>query len=144
MLESTNGTHAEAARNIPLMQKKSPIRVLVVDDEPLIRWSLAETLGEAGYEVEEAGDARAAVDAVSGPDGRFDVVLLDFRLPDSNDLKLLARLRALAPGARVILMTAFGTQELVQGALAYGAYRVVSKPFEVREMAALVAEAIAS
>jgi len=116
-------------------------RVLIVDDEPLIRWSLSETLGDAGYDVVEAGDGEGAMDAASQP-APFDVVLLDFRLPDSNDLTLLSRLRALAPGAQIVLMTAFGTPEVASGALERGAYRVVSKPFEVGDMAALVAEAV--
>jgi len=115
-------------------------RVLIIDDEPLIRWSLAETLGDAGYDVVEAGDGEGAMDAASHDD-EFDVVLLDFRLPDSNDLNLLSRLRALVPGAQIVLMTAFGTPEVTRGALERGAYRVVGKPFEVGEMAALVAEA---
>ena len=117
-------------------------RVLIVDDEPLIRWSLAETLGDAGYDVVEAGDGEGAMDAAAHDDA-FDVVLLDFRLPDSNDLNLLSKLRSLAPDAQIVLMTAFGAPEVTRGALERGAYRVVSKPFEVGEMAALVAEAAA-
>ena len=117
-------------------------RILVVDDEPLIRWSLAETLSDRGYEVVEAADGRAAVRAVSA--SPFDVVLLDIRLPDSSDLTLLSRLRLLAPDARVILMTAHGTPEVVQKALDLGAFRVVSKPFEVHEMVDLVASALAA
>jgi DNA-binding NtrC family response regulator len=113
--------------------------VLVVDDEPLIRWSLTETLSDRGYEVVEAADGRAAVRAVSA--SPFDVVLLDIRLPDSSDLTLLSRLRLLAPDARVILMTAHGTPEVVQKALDLGAFRVVSKPFEMSELAALVSQA---
>lgn len=116
-------------------------RVLIVDDEPLIRWSLAETLVDRGYEVAEASDGRTAVQAVSETSVPFDVVLLDLRLPDSNDLRLLGQLRRLAPDARVILMTAFGTPELTQGALELGAYRVIGKPFEIHELAALVSEA---
>jgi len=68
-------------------------------------------------------------------------VLLDYRLPDSDDLELLATIRRGAPKAQVILMTAFGTPEVVQGALDLGAYRVVGKPFEVHALADLVTEA---
>jgi CheY-like chemotaxis protein len=76
-------------------------RVLVVDDEPLIRWSLSEALNDLGYDVEEAGDGRSAVDRMSTSPA-FDVVLLDFRLPDSNDLRLFSTLREdFARGARV-------------------------------------------
>jgi len=115
--------------------------VLIVDDEPLIRWSLAEALGECGHQVIEGGDARAACAAVGDASQTFDVILLDYRLPDSADLALLASIRQLSPTTRVILMTAFGTPEVVRGAMDLGAFRVVSKPFEIRDMADLVAEA---
>jgi len=119
-------------------KKSPPLSILVVDDEPLIRWSLSETLADSGHEIVEAGDGRAALNAVSSTPRPFDVVLLDFRLPDSNDLSLLSRLRRLAPESRIIMMTAFGTPEVTQGALDLGAYRVVSKPFEMAEVASLV------
>ena len=123
------------------MVKNSPkLRVLVVDDEPLIRWSLAETLEQSGHTVVEAGDGQSAIRSVS--DGEpFDVVLLDYRLPDSNDLNLLATIRKLAPGSAVIMMTAFGTPEVMTGALKLGAYQVIPKPFEIHEVAALVLRA---
>lgn len=125
-------------------EKKSPsVRVLVVDDEPLIRWSVVETLIERGFEVVEAPDGRGAVSAIDGKQA-FDVVLLDFRLPDSNDLTLLSTIRQQSPRSQVILMTAYGTPEVTKGALDLGAYRVVSKPFEMSEMAALVAQARAA
>jgi DNA-binding NtrC family response regulator len=120
------------------------LRVLVVDDEPLIRWSLAETLSERGYLVTEAGDAAATRSAVRNVDEAPDVVLLDFRLPDSNDLGLLATIRREVPAAQVILMTAHGTPETIRGALELGAYCVVSKPFEVADLARLVSEAHAA
>jgi DNA-binding NtrC family response regulator len=123
------------------MPKKSAApTVLVVDDEALIRWSMAETLGERGYVVTEAGDARAALAAIekSGP---FDVVLLDYRLPDSADLRLLGTLKKLAPRSKVIMLTAHNSPELAQGAMALGAFRVISKPFEVETLAALVESA---
>ena len=121
-------------------KNSSPLRVLVVDDEPLIRWSVSETLSDCGHEVAEAADARSALASARG-DGPFDVVVLDFRLPDSNDLELLSTLRSLMPKAQVILMTAFGSPEITQGALDLGAYSVVSKPFEVSDLASLIVEA---
>ncbi|MBZ5556263.1 MAG: response regulator [Acidobacteriia bacterium] len=129
------------------MPKKSPsLKVLVVDDEPLMRWSVAETLTDCGYEVIETGDGRGAKTAVGAASAshEFDVVLLDFRLPDSTDLSLLASIRKMSPHAQVILMTAFGTPEVVRGALDLGAFRVVSKPFEMDAVAELVAQAYAA
>jgi|SRR4051812_1290424 DNA-binding NtrC family response regulator len=117
-------------------------RVLVVDDEPLIRWSVSETLSDCGWEVVERGDASGARSAVrDAADHMFDVVLLDYRLPDSDDLGLLESLRTLSPHAQIILMTAFGKPEVVRGALDLGAYRVISKPFEMQAIAELVAQA---
>ena len=86
----------------------------------------------------EAGDARSALEAATGATRPIDVVLLDFRLPDSNDLVLLARLRDLIPNSRIIMMTAFGTPEMAQAARDLGAFDVVGKPFEMTELASLV------
>ena len=77
------------------------LHVLVVDDEFLIRWSLVETLAEEGHRVAEAGDGETALKTL-GSDDPFDVVLLDYHLPDSHDLTLLATIRRLAPQAVVI------------------------------------------
>ena len=130
---------------IPHAARKSPpLRILVVDDESLIRWSLAETLSESDHLVSEAGDAETALRTLTDGDGPFDVVLLDYHLPDSHDLVLLSQIRRLAPNAMVIMMTAFATPEMSDAALRIGAYRVVPKPFEVHDMADLVLEAHAS
>jgi DNA-binding NtrC family response regulator len=117
------------------------LRILVVDDEALIRWSLVETLSDSGYEVIAVTDAESAVQVVKDGAMPFDVALLDFRLPDSNDLNLLSRLRRLTPATRIILMTAFGTPELSQGALDLGAYCVLNKPFEMSALSPLVTQA---
>ena len=123
------------------MQKKSAPSVLIVDDEALIRWTLAETLADRGYTITEAVDGRTAVAAIDGAHEPFDIVLLDFRLPDSADLRLLETVRHLTPTSQVILITAHNSPELAQGAAALGAYRVISKPFEVDSLAALVNQA---
>lgn len=129
-------------RDFSDMQKKSSaLRVLIVDDEPLIRWSLAETLTDGGYEVIEAADGRSAIQALSDARFAIDVIFLDFRLPDSNDLALLSTLRRLSPTSQVILMTAYGTPEVTRGAQELGAFQVVNKPFEMNDLAALVARA---
>jgi two-component system response regulator AtoC len=122
------------------MNKSPNRRVLVVDDEALIRWSLVETLGDAGLSVAEASDGQSALRTLTER-GPFDVIVLDYRLPDSNDLNLLATIRRLSPRTAVVMMTAFGTPEVSSGALDLGAYRVVAKPFDMHHMADLVLEA---
>ena len=113
------------------------LRVLVVDDEPLIRWSIAETLGAVGHHVTEAQDAASTLQALADAQ-KPDLVLLDFRLPDSNDLGLLAKIRRIAPATTVIMMTAFGTPDVTAGALELGAMQVLSKPFNMHDLEGVV------
>jgi DNA-binding NtrC family response regulator len=129
----------EPAGNLPDDADSFPRHVLVVDDEPLIRWSVSETLSDLGYDVEQAGDAGTALRAVTTAARAFDVVVLDLRLPDMDDLSLLSTLRQLLPSAALILMTAFGTAEIFRDAQALGA-TVLYKPFELDELRRLVSE----
>jgi two-component system response regulator AtoC len=122
-------------------EESAPLRVLIVDDEALIRWSLVQTLHDSGHEAIEATDAASAVRTIREAARPFDVALLDLRLPDSQDLGLLAEMRLLAPRTQVILMTAYGTPEIVQDAVDLGAFRVIGKPLEMRDIAGLVAGA---
>jgi len=117
------------------------LRVLIVEDESLIRWSLAETLEHAACVVTEAADAASAIRAVKDSPAAFDVILLDYRLPDSDDLNLLATLRRLTPGTAVVLMTAFGSPEVTQGALQLGVCRILNKPFDMHDIASVVRDA---
>jgi len=119
----------------------TPARVLVVDDELLIRWSIAEALAEQGCIVSDAPDGTAALRVLSDGSVPPDVVLLDYRLPDSNDLTLLSKVIALVPRGRVILMTAYGAPDMMQAAIERGAFSVVHKPFELQAIAALVSRA---
>ena len=114
-----------------------PRHVLVVDDEPLIRWSVVESLCDEGLNVEEAPDAANALRKVTTAARPFDVVVLDLRLPDMHDLSLLGTLRQLLPDAMLILMTAFGTPEIIAGAQALGA-TVINKPFELDALKHLI------
>jgi two-component system, NtrC family, response regulator AtoC len=109
------------------------LRVLVVDDEPLIRWSIAETLSSAGHHVVEAPDA-ASARRMLDETPNLDLVLLDLRLPDSSDLALLLDVRRKAPNTPVIMMTAFGTPEITTDALKLGALRVLNKPFNMHDL----------
>jgi len=117
-------------------KKSAPPCVLVVDDERLLRWSVAETLTFQGYDVVEAADARSAMREFGDGD-RTGLVLLDLRLPDVSDLRLLARMCQKGPHVPVILMTAFPTREIVEEAGALGA-RVLIKPFDLDALVASV------
>ena len=146
MTYAQKGGHASTAATFspPMLNSPHAHRVLVVDDELLIRWALREALEAKGYDVTEAADASSAHAAVADRVARPDAVVLDYRLPDSNDLSLLMALRRAAPATPVIMMTAHGTADMIKSAIDLGAYRVVSKPFEVDQMADLVADALAA
>lgn len=113
---------------------KIPRRALVVDDEPLIRWSVTETLASLDLDVEQAGDAASALRMVLDSVEPFDVIVLDLRLPDMKDLSLMGTIRQLMPGASIVLMTAFGTDDVVERAKALGACSVLQKPFEIGKL----------
>jgi len=116
--------------------------VLVVDDEPLVRWSVSETLGDSGYAVTQAGDALQAFEAVKARGA--DVVLLDVQLPDSSDLGVVSVMRRLSPATKIILMTSFGSDALHREARSRGAFSVLDKPFDVNALPLLVAKALAA
>jgi DNA-binding NtrC family response regulator len=118
--------------------------VLVVDDEPLIRWSLAEGLAEKGYCVRQAASGAEARKAVEAAGDEPLVIVLDLRLPDVADLSLLREIRSRRPDAPVVMMSAHGTDEDARGAGRLGAFRFVTKPFDVGEIVSLVQDAWAA
>ena len=109
----------------------------------LMRWSISETLRARGHTVVEAPDGTSALHALADS-STADAVLLDYRLPDSRDLSLLARIRRLAPLTPIIVMTAFGTPALFDQARELGASEVLSKPFDIYEIEDVVQKACRS
>lgn len=118
-----------------------PLRVLVVDDEALLRWSLAEVLRSRGHTVLEAATAATASTAMIDTPGAIDVVLLDYRLPDASGLDGLRDVRRRAPQAAVVLMTAYATPEVIEDALELGAHCVMNKPFDMHAVEDVVLNA---
>lgn len=121
------GLHSEAV----------PLDVLVVDDEPLIRWMLRRGLLARGHRVTEAGDAAHALEVLASHEGPFDVVLLDYVLPDRHDLSLLQDVRRNAPRSAIVMMTASADSDLRHAARTIGAWDVIDKPFDVDRLLAM-------
>src|SRR4026209_302844 len=106
-----------------------PLRVLVVDGERLIRWSLTAALEEHGHHVAVAADRDAALHALQTEP--LDVILLDCHLADATDLALLRIVRRRARETPVVGMTAFPSRELTRRAGSCGVARLLEKPFDV-------------
>jgi DNA-binding NtrC family response regulator len=125
-------------------KKSARATILVVDDEPLVRWAISETLEDRGYEVAEAGDASSAMRALEASAGSVDLVLLDVRLPDAEDLQVLSAMRRASPLTPIIVMTAYGNPELFAEAYRLGAFAVVDKPFELHVLPPLIERALST
>ena len=117
--------------------------IIVVDDEALLRWAVAESLMAAGYSVCQAENAADAVECLDKAKASPLVVVLDLKLPDSNDLSLARRIMTDRPDVPVILMTAHGSAQDKAEAEAAGVYKFIQKPFDLSEMTAVVREASA-
>lgn len=110
------------------------LRVLVAEDEALIRMDLVETLGELGFEVVAvARDGRTAVRQAS--EQAPHVALLDIKMPDMDGLAAAAEIVAMQTTA-VVMLTAFSQPELIQRAIAVGAMGYLVKPFKPEELRA--------
>ncbi|HEX8027622.1 MAG TPA: sigma-54 dependent transcriptional regulator [Vicinamibacterales bacterium] len=113
--------------------------ILVVDDEPLIRWSLVNRLKEEGYRTAEAGTASEAV--AQHRDG-VDLVLLDYALPDANGLEVLRQVKETDPDTLVIMLTANTEVGVAVEAMKRGAFHHANKPFDLDEVVVLVEKAL--
>jgi two-component system response regulator AtoC len=113
--------------------------ILVVDDEQLIRWSLVERLRADGYEAIEAENAAQALERIH--EG-VDLVLLDYKLPDLDGVSVLRRIKEYDPDILVILLTAYATVDTAVEAMKIGAYHFANKPFNLDDIARLVAQAL--
>jgi two-component system, NtrC family, response regulator AtoC len=113
--------------------------ILVVDDEQLIRWSLLERLRADGHRMLEAETGADALDRVR--EG-VDLVLLDYRLPDTDGVTVLRRIKEFDPDILVILLTAYATVDTAVEAMKIGAYHFANKPFNLDDVAATVANAL--
>jgi DNA-binding NtrC family response regulator len=113
--------------------------VLVIDDEQLIRRSVAKRLALAGYTVLEAEDGRTAIEKVAQG---VDLAILDYRLPDLDGLTVLKQIRQADPDVLVILLTAYASVDTAVEAMKLGAYHFMNKPFDLEALAALVEQAL--
>ena len=114
------------------MQDDDAPRILVVDDEQVIREILADFLSMEGFVVRTAEDGSAALVELSR--ARYDLVLSDLKMPNMGGLELLAAIQKHTPDVVTVIMTGFGTVETAIDAMKRGAYDYILKPFKVEEV----------
>jgi DNA-binding NtrC family response regulator len=110
--------------------------ILVVDDEEIVRDSLARWLEEDGYRVDTAPDGQAALAKLA--EQAYVILLVDLKMPGIDGLQVLAQARTMQPDAAVIIMTAYATVDTAVQAMKQGAYDYLVKPFEPEELSLMV------
>ena len=115
-------------------------KILVVDDEHLIRWSLEQNLKKQGYEVVTAGNGEDALRIVR--EDQPDLILLDIQLPGMSGLEVLEKVKEFDEDIIVIMVTAHGGLETAVNAMRLGAYDYLNKPFNLDEMAIVIKKAL--
>ncbi|MFQ5498214.1 MAG: sigma-54-dependent transcriptional regulator [Candidatus Zixiibacteriota bacterium] len=117
------------------------MKILLADDDRSLRRVLQFKLEQHGYQVTAVPDGRQALDRI--PDGRFDLLLSDIRMPKIDGLELLDRARALQPDLKIILITAHATVSQAVQAVKLGAFDYITKPFEDDELFVALDKALA-
>ncbi len=116
----------------------APVRVLLVDDDPGVRYTLREILASEGLAVDEAANGAEALAKLDG----HPLVVTDLRMPVMDGMELLRRLAARSPAPRVVVITAHGSERQAVEAMKAGAWDYFRKPFETEELLAVVRRAV--
>lgn len=114
-------------------------KILVVDDELLVRNFLSETLKRSGMEVATAENGRKALQILK--DSTFDLVITDMKMPDLTGIDILRKVKESSPGTLVVVITAFGSIENAVAAMRLGAFDYLLKPFSPDTIEAMIEKA---
>jgi len=115
-------------------------RILVADDEHIIRLVLNESLKKEGYEVDEASNGEEALLKVRNE--RYDLVILDVKMPKLDGIEALKQIRKIDPNIPVVMITAYGNTQVAMKAIKEGAFDYFTKPFDVSEIRIVVKRAL--
>ena len=111
-------------------------RILICDDDEMMRDPLAATLAREGHEVIATSDGPSALSRLGG--GRFDLLITDLKMPRMTGIELLAEVKKTRPELPVVLMTAYASVQTAVEAMKMGAYDYIQKPFEADEIRLLI------
>lgn len=117
-----------------------PVRILIIEDEQLIRWSIRQKFEDRAYVVDDAECGRDAFGVLE--EQVYDLIMLDYKLPDMTGLEILRKIRSTDQDVVVIMMTAFSTIESAVEAMKLGAYDYITKPFDMDQLLRTVQKAL--
>jgi len=109
-----------------------PVKILIIDDEPVIRKGCAVTLADGNHAVDACATGKAGMEAIKK--GEYDVLLLDMKLPDMEGMDILKKIRKSNPGIYPIVMTGYSTVQNAVEAMKSGAFDYLTKPFTDDEL----------
>ena len=112
------------------------LKILIVDDEPLMRLSMVDALETVGHDVEAAPSGTEGIEAIR--QRPFDIVITDLRLPGADGLTIFKASKEQSPHTEVVVITAHGSVETAVGAMKLGAYDYITKPFQMDELLLIV------
>lgn len=121
------------------LKMKEDVKILVVDDEVIMRNLLLKILEQEGYLVTLAGSYNEATTKLNTE--QFDIVLSDVKMPETNGFELLKEIKNKWPQTAVIMMTGYGDAYTVKEALMLGADEYVTKPFKSHEISLIIERA---
>ncbi|MBI4820819.1 MAG: sigma-54-dependent Fis family transcriptional regulator [Deltaproteobacteria bacterium] len=133
-MQPSGETHTDVAA-------RASFRVLVAEDEPIVRRTVCDSLVDRGFVVAEAVDGEQALALLDAE--AFDSVITDLKMPGASGLEVLKRARSVNPACAVIVMTAYGTIQTAIQAVRQGAFQYLTKPFELADLVLQVDRALA-
>ncbi len=115
------------------------LKLLVVDDEPIVGKRLKSALEKYGYDVEVFDTGQSAIQRLA--EREFDIVVSDVRMEDANGLEVLDAVQKSSSRTKTILITGYATVEVAREALAKGAFDFLAKPFQPKDLRSLIEKA---
>ena len=113
------------------------LRILIVDDEDIVRETLRDFVREFGHDVDGASDGVAALEAIKACNCNYDLAMVDVQMPGMDGLTFLARCREICPEIQVIMMTGHGDRETWDDAMRLGAADFLIKPIRLVDLNAM-------
>lgn len=115
-------------------------KVLVIDDELIIRISCERALTSGGYEAKSASSGKEGIEILDKES--FDLVLLDLKMPDMDGFEVMKLVRHKWPDTKVIIITGYGTEQTAEQTMKHGAHNFLEKPFTPDKLLAVISDTL--